>query len=275
METSTCTCTYTENAFWMILCPPQDPAFESWAQVLRKAEAVMKRSSVCCHCCWCKICFHERAAVRITRVSKCNHNSFSRYIFFQLKTDCTKLKQWKLPPSSLKAFYFSRAEMKPLREMVFYWITVNSLQILLIQDEVWNILWHQNNLKELLQFIGFPINEVICTFTYYFFSVWLPASKKKYFHSLYSSSVAVEAKTSLMIQFPLLIIWENRQLCNGVLLSSVKDAFEKRTPSECFKDFKKSFEIWNANISGKIFVIRTSVPFIHQTFHFFTQEMTK
>lgn len=90
--------------------------------------------------------------------------------------------------------------------------------------------------------------------------------KRSFFYHFYLSYVAVETKTRLMIQFPLLVIWENRQLCAGELLYCVKDAFEKKTPSECFKDFKKSFEIWNAKISGKIFVIRTQRTFYTSDF---------
>lgn len=134
--------TYKENAFWIILQPPQDLPFASWTQVLQKAEAVMKRSSVCCHAYWYKICFHNTAAVRITKVSGCNHNSFWRYIFFQLKTDCTKLEQWKLPHRQPQDIICQKGwDEASQRNGILLNNSKLSANLTHTQDEVWNVFF--------------------------------------------------------------------------------------------------------------------------------------
>lgn len=93
------------------------------------------------------------------------------------------------------------------------------------------------------------------------FSVWLPSSKKKYFHSFYLSYIAVETKTSLMIQFFLLIIWENRQLCVGVILSLSGILLEKERLQSISKIENNLLKSERQRFQEKIFVIRTWAPF--------------
>lgn len=74
-----------------------------------------------------------------------------------------------------------------------------------------------------------------------FFSVCVVAKfQKEALPRFHLSYIPVETKTCLMIQFPLLIICENKQVWDSFLFSSVKDPFEKETPSECVKDFLKN-----------------------------------
>lgn len=165
--------------------------------------------------------------------------------------------------------------MKPVKEMVFYWIKVKSLQILLIykmKSEMCSLATEQPKKAATVYRVSYRWGHMYFAYLL-LLTMWLPSSKKNYFHGFNLSYVAVEAKAGLMVQFHSTYFWENRQLCDGVLLCSAKDAFQKRTCSECFKGLKKSFEIWNAKISGKICLITTQSTFTHQTFHFFAQEM--
>lgn len=71
-------------------------------------------------------------------------------------------------------------------------------------------------------------------------TVWLPSSKKNYFHGFYLSYVAVEAKAGLMIQFPstyylrkqTALWWCTPLVCQG--------CFSKKNMLRVFQRFKKN-----------------------------------
>lgn len=135
--------------------------------------------------------------------------------------------------------------MKPVKEMVFYWIKVKSLQILLIykmKSEMCSLATEQPKKAATVYRVSYRWGHMYFAYLL-LLTMWLPSSKKNYFHGFNLSYVAVEAKAGLMVQFhstyylrkQTALWWCAPLLCQG--------CFSKKNMFRVFQRFKKIF--WN------------------------------